>query len=97
MNNKLEKIISSTTPNPKDENKFGGRIVEIIKKSEGLHDPKNNYAYLKEFLKDHIAFLAQEITYTAKYSPTVYHENVSKSRIFEKEVCEKILEALNKL
>ncbi|MDD5732106.1 MAG: hypothetical protein PHU42_04415 [Patescibacteria group bacterium] len=97
MDEKLLKILDSIEQLPEDENDFGRNIIKIIKKSEALHDPKNDYAYLKQFLNDEINFLEQEIPHTAKYAGIVYHSNVSRSREFEKEICKKILEELNRI
>lgn len=97
MDNQLLKILDSIKPSPEDENNFGERIIFIVKKSNALHNPENGYAYLKQFLKDETDFLSVEIAHTKKYVHTVFHPNVSGSRGFEKEICEKILEELNKL
>lgn len=96
MDDQLSKILGSISPSLEDTNGFGKNIIEIIKKSEALWNPENDYAYLKEFLRDEINFLEKEIVHTTKYAETVFHSNVSKSRKFEKETCEKILAELNK-
>lgn len=95
MNKELLKLLGSIKLNPKDTNRFGESAVFVIKKTESLHDPKNNYAYLRKFLKDRIKFLESEIKFTKKYAPDVFHDNVALSREFEKEICEKILKRLN--
>lgn len=97
MDNQLLQILDSIEPSPEDTNNFGGSIINVIKQSEALHNPENGYGYLKEFLKDEIDFLEKEIAHTVKYADAVFHSNVSKSRKFEKETCEKILEELNKI
>lgn len=97
MTDQLLKILDSITPSPEDENDWGLIIVKIIKSSKVLHDPKDDYAYLKQYLKDKMDFLDQEIAFTTKYKDDVYNPMVSKSREFEKEICEKILEGLNKI
>jgi len=95
MNKELSDILDSIEADPKDTDEFGKAVIFIIKKSEALHNPEGNYAYLQKFLRDKVDFLDSEIEFTEKYTPEIFHSNVSLSRKFEKEICKKILETLD--
>ncbi len=94
MNDKLKQILESIELSPKDTHKFGETALNMVEKSNSLHNTNNNFESLRTFLSDTITFLEVEIEYSKKYSPQVFHGNVALSRTFEREVYQKILDAL---
>jgi len=97
MNKTLETILNSIKLPAADKERFGEYILQRIKRSKALHNPKNNFEYLRKYLADEIKFLKKEIEHTKKYSPKIFHPNVYKSRKFEMIVCQKIIDALKKV
>ena len=97
MNKKLKEILQSIKLSPEDTEKFGQTALNIIEKSEDLHDSTNNFEQLRNFLSDTIAFQEVEIKHSKKYCPQVFHENVALSREFEQEVYQKMLDELERL
>lgn len=95
MDTKLTKILDSIKLGPQDEYQFGLRIVRIIEKSKALHDPKDNYQYLRDFLKEHIESSKYKIKFTDKYTPEIYHPNVAISDKYDIQTCQQIIEKLS--
>ena len=90
LENILQSIETLTMDNP---NGFGERIVHIIRKTEELQAPENNYQHLREYLEDFIQSQTVGNAHLKKF-PSVYHENTHISGAYEIAVAEKILESL---
>jgi hypothetical protein len=72
---------------------FGTQVVDIIKSSFEL----DNLVGIKVWLEDHIDFLESEVKYTKKYSGTVYHLNVHRSKEAELRMSRYILQQISLL
>ena len=89
-------ILNSIKSPDGDIHDFGMNIIGLIRQSEILHSPENNFDILKTFLKSYIKGLNAEIKHAKKYTPDVYHENVVKSRQYEIEVINTIIKSLKR-
>lgn len=97
MDKKLLKILDSIKAYPSDEHQFGLRMVRLIKHSEALHNPENNFKYLRNYLADNIVSLKAESTFYEKYTPAIYHPNAAYSRELDIETSQKIIDGIKEL
>lgn len=94
MNKKWQEILNVKTLKS-DKQKWGLFPIKRIERNFALNND-TELPVLKSFIAEEIKLLEHEIKHFKKWSPLVYHKNVSASRSMEKRTLEIVLKRINK-
>lgn len=93
---KLTSILDSIRLDPADKDKLGEYVADFVRHSlRDFDTPEDDYKLLRAYVRDAIMFTKQELEFTSKYSPAIYHHNVPLSRNYWITIWQYILDKLD--